>query len=66
MTRQVAVVVIHGQSKPRRERAALEGWRASIWTGRYAQVRYLAGPRLRRHLRHMATEIGLTALQFIA
>ena len=40
----VAVVVVQGQSNPRRERVALEGWQASIATGRYAQVRYVAGP----------------------
>jgi hypothetical protein len=63
---QVAVVVVQGQSNPRRERAALEGWRDSIAAGRYAQVRYLARPAAARHLRRVATEIGLTAPQFIA
>jgi hypothetical protein len=63
---QVAVVVVQGQSNPRRERAALEGWQASTAAGRYAQVRYLAGPAAASHLRRVATEIGLTAPQFIA
>jgi hypothetical protein len=63
---QVAVVVIQGQSNPRRERAALEGWRASIAVGQYAQVRYLAGPAAARRLRRLATGLGLTAPQFIA
>ena len=62
----VAVVVIQGQSNPRRERAALDGWHASISAGRYAQVRYLAGPAAASHLRRVATDIGLTAPQFIA
>ncbi len=62
----VAVVVVQGQSNPRRERAALEGWQASIATGRYAQVRYLAGPAAASHLGRLATGIGLTAAQFIA
>ena len=61
----VAVVVIQGQSNPRRERAALEGWQASIAAGRYAQVRYLAGPAAVSHLRRVATGLGLTAPQFI-
>jgi hypothetical protein len=61
----VAVVVVQGQSNPRRERAAIEGWRASIAAGRYAQVRYLAGPAAASLLRRVATEIGLTAPQFI-
>lgn len=63
---QIAVVVVQGQSNPRRERAALEGWLASIAAGRYAQVRYLAGVATAGHLRAVATEIGLTAHQFIA
>jgi hypothetical protein len=62
----VAVVVVQGQSNPRRERVALGGWQASIATGRYAQVRYLAGPAAASHLERLATEIGLTAPQFIA
>jgi hypothetical protein len=62
----VAVVVVQGSSNPRRERAALEGWQASIAAGRYAQVRYLAGPATARHLGRLAIEIGLTAPQFIA
>lgn len=63
---QVAVVVVQGQSNPRRERAALEGWQASILAGRYAQVRYLAGHAVASHLRCLAADIGLTAPQFIA
>ncbi|MHB8656338.1 MAG: hypothetical protein ACYC91_00045 [Solirubrobacteraceae bacterium] len=63
---QVAVVVAQGLSNPRRERAAFEGWRDSIVAGRYAQVRYLAGPAAASHLRHLATDIGLTAPQLIA
>lgn len=43
-TKPVAVVVIHGPPKPRRERAALRGWQDSITAGHYAQVRYLAHP----------------------
>jgi hypothetical protein len=62
----VAVVVVQRQSNPRRERAALEGWQASILAGRYAQVRYLAGPAADSHLRRVAADIGLTAPQFIA
>ena len=62
----VAVIVVQGQSDPRRERAALEGWQASILAGRYAQVRYLAGPTASGHLRRLAADIGLTAPQFIA
>jgi hypothetical protein len=62
----VAVVVIDGQSNPRRERAALAGWQASILAGQYAQVRYLAGPAAASHLSRLATEIGLAAPQFIA
>jgi hypothetical protein len=62
----VAVVVVQGRSNPRREGVALEGWQASITTGRYAQVRYLAGPADASHLGRLATEIGLTAPQFIA
>ena len=45
---------------------ALEGWQASIAAGRYAQVRYLAGDAAASHLGRLATEIGLTAPQFIA
>jgi hypothetical protein len=63
---QVAVVVAPGLSNRRRERAALEGWQRSILAGRYAQVRYLAGPVSGSRLRRLATDIGLTAPQFIA
>jgi hypothetical protein len=62
----VAVVVARGLGNPRRERAALEAWQASIAAGRYAQVRYLAGPVAAGHLERLAIEIGLTAPQFIA
>jgi hypothetical protein len=65
-TMPVAVVVVHGPPKPRRERAAPEGWKGSIAAGRYAQVRYLARPAAARRLERMATQIGLTATQFIA
>ena len=34
--------------------------------GRYALVRSLAGPAATSHLRRLATDIGLTAPQFIA
>lgn len=60
------MVVVQGLSNPRRERAAVEGWQDSIVAGRYAQVRYLAGPAAASHLRRLATEIGLTAPQLIA
>ena len=63
-SRHVAVVAIDGQSNPRRERAALAGWQAAIRAGRYAQVRYLAGPATAEHLTRLAAEIGLTAPQF--
>ena len=63
---QVAVVVVQGLFNPRRERAAFEGWQDSIVAGRYAQVRYLAGPAAASHLRRLATDIGLTAPQLIA
>jgi len=62
----VTVVVVHRPSNPRRERAALEGWQASIAAGRYARVRYVAGPAAARRLGRLATDIGLTAPQFIA
>lgn len=62
----VAVVVAHGPPKPRRERAAMEGWKGSIATGQYAQVRYLALPSAARSLERMAAQIGLTATQFTA
>jgi hypothetical protein len=63
---RVAVVVIQGLPKPRREGAALEGWRASIVAGEYVQVRYLAGRASSSHLRRVAVDIGLTAAQFSA
>jgi hypothetical protein len=63
--RQVAVVVAQGLSNPRRERAALEGWRRSILAGRYAQVCYVARPAFVSHLRCVAEDIGLTAPQLI-
>jgi hypothetical protein len=62
---QVAVVVAHGLSNLRRERAALEGWQRSIAAGRYAQVCYVAGPAFVSHLKRLATDIGLTAPQLI-
>lgn len=62
----VAVVVEHGLPKPRRERAALEGWKASIAAGQYTQVRYVADPSSARRLEDVAARIGLTATQLIA
>lgn len=62
----VAVVAVQGPSNPRRERAALAGWQGSILAGQYAQVRYLAGDATARHLRGLATGLGLAAPQFIA
>jgi hypothetical protein len=61
----VAVVVVRGLPNARRERAALEGWQASITAGRYAQVRYLAGPAVASRLRRLATDVGLMPAQFI-
>ncbi len=61
----VAVVVARWLANPRRERAALEGWQAAVTAGRYAQVRYVAGPAA-NHLSRLASEIGLTAPQFVA
>jgi hypothetical protein len=61
----VAVVVPPVLSNTRRERAALHGWQASVTSGRYAQVRYLAGPVVASHLRRLATDIGLTPAQFV-
>jgi hypothetical protein len=57
----VAVVLVQGQSNPRLERAALEGWQASTAAGQYVQVRYLAGPAAASHLRRLAAGIGLAA-----
>lgn len=62
---QVAVVVVQALPNPRRERAAFQGWQDSIVAGRYAQVRYLAGPAAASHLRRLAMDIGLTAPQLI-
>lgn len=62
----IAAVVIHIESNSRRERAALAGWHAAIMAGQYAQVRYLAGPATATHLNHLASQMGLTAPQFIA
>jgi hypothetical protein len=62
----IAVMVIDGQSSLRRERAALAGWRSSILAGQYAQVQYPAASATARHLTRLATEIDLTAPQFIA
>jgi hypothetical protein len=62
---RVAVLVVQGQSNPRREGAALEGWQASIAAGQYAQARYLAGPAAASRLERTATSIGLTGLQFV-
>jgi hypothetical protein len=54
----VAVVVEHGLPKPRRERAALEGWQGSIAAGQYAQVRYVTDPSSARRLEDGAARIG--------
>ena len=62
----VAVVVEHGLPKPRRERAALEGWKGSIAAGQYAQVRYVTGPSSVRRLEDGAARVGLTDTQLIA
>jgi len=59
-------VVINEHANPRRERAALQGWRGSILAGQYAHVRYLAGPAAATHLSRVAAQIGLTASQFTA
>jgi hypothetical protein len=62
----VAVVVEHGPPKPRRERAALEGWKSSIAAGRYAQVRYVARRTAAGRVVGLATQLDLTETQFIA
>lgn len=62
----VAVVVGHGLPKPRRERAALEGWQRSIAAGQYAQVRYVTDPSSARRLEDGAARVGLSAPQLIA
>src|ERR1039457_1580497 len=61
----VAVVVGHGLPKPRRERAALEGWQRSIAAGQYAQVRYVTDPSSARRLEDGAARVGLSAPQLI-
>jgi hypothetical protein len=61
----VAVLVAQELANSRRERAALQGWQASITAGRYAQVRYLAGPVVASRLRRLATDVGLMPAQFI-
>lgn len=61
----VAVVVVRGLPNARRERAALEGWQAAIAAGRYAQVRYLAGPCVASRLQRLASDVGLVPTQFI-
>jgi hypothetical protein len=63
-TLPTAVVVVHGPPKPRRERAALEGWHGSIAAGRYAQVRYVAGSAAADRLGRVAADIGLSATGF--
>jgi hypothetical protein len=63
----VAVVVVHGPPKPRRERAALEGWQGSIAAGQYAQVRFVAGPAAAGRLEGVAAlGVGLADTQLIA
>jgi len=54
----VAVVVAPVLANSRRERAALQGWQASVTAGRYAQVRYLAGPTAAGHLLRTTTRWG--------
>jgi hypothetical protein len=62
----VAVVVEHGGApKPRRERAAMEGWQRSIAAGQYAQVRYVARRTAAGRVGRLATQLGLTETQFI-
>ena len=61
-----AVVVVHRLPKPRREQAALEGWKQSITAGQYAQIRYLAPTAAADSLQRLATRIGLAPPQFIA
>ena len=61
----VAVVVVRRPSNPRREREGLKGWQAAIAAGKYAQVRYLAGPTVASRLRRLATDVGLIPAQFI-
>ena len=62
----VAVVVEHGAPNPRREQAALEGWKASITAGQYAQVRYVTDPSSARRLEDGAARAGLTGTQLVA
>ncbi len=62
----VAVIVVHGPPKPRREQATLEGWRNSLAAGQYAQVRCLAHPNAAHRLEQLAVRIGLAAPQFTA
>lgn len=61
----VAVVVVRGLRNARRERAALEAWKASVAAGRYAQVRYVVGPAAASHVGRLAADIGLTAPQLL-
>ena len=61
----VAVVVEHGLPKPRREKAALEGWKRSLAAGQYAQVRYVADPSSARRLDDEAARVGLPSTQLI-
>ena len=60
----VAIIVDRGQLNKARQRVALEGWRAAIASGRYAQVRYQTAPNAASGLIRLAREIGLTAPQF--
>lgn len=54
------MVVAPALSDPRRERAALERWPHCVMAGRYARVRYVAGPALVSHLRRAAEDIGMS------
>ena len=61
----VAVVVEHGLANPRRERAALEGWKSAIAAGQYAQIRYVTDPSSARRLADGGARVGLTDTQLI-
>lgn len=65
VVRRHVAKVAQGLANSRRERAALQGWQASIMAGRYAQVRYLARPAVASRLRRLATDVGLMPAQFI-
>jgi len=64
-TMPVAVVVVWGLTSARRERAALDAWRASIAVGQYAQVRYVAAAASASRLQRVARDAGLSPAHFI-